>query len=80
MCDSKEADRVASGSAGAPEIEDEIEITPEMIEAGTAVLFSFETLTASEEYWAKRVYRAMETVRRLGVQSSMGCLNLDSGI
>lgn len=30
------ADRVASGSAGAPEIEDEIEITPKMIEAGKA--------------------------------------------
>jgi hypothetical protein len=42
---------------GAPEIE--IEVTPEMIAAGAAVLCRFETFTASEAYWAEEVYRAM---------------------
>ena len=41
----------------------EIEITPEMIEAGTSVLYGMELAFASEESWAERVYRAMASVR-----------------
>jgi hypothetical protein len=52
------ASTASAGGAGAPEIE----ITPEMIEAGAAVLCRFETFTASEEYWAEEVYRAMRAV------------------
>jgi len=40
--------------------EKEIGITPEMIEAGAGVLFGFETVTCGEEYWARKVYVAME--------------------
>lgn len=43
---------------------DEIEITPEMMEAGGRVLGGFSTYFESEPYWAERVYRAMEKVRR----------------
>jgi hypothetical protein len=43
--------------AGAPE--QEIEITPEMIEAGAGVLCGFETETTDETYWARKVYIAM---------------------
>lgn len=43
---------------------DEIEVTPEMIKAGASVLCSFETLTASEEYWAEKVYKAMSKASR----------------
>ena len=39
--------------------EDEIEITPEMLEAGAEVLFSFQTATTDEEAWARRVFLAM---------------------
>ena len=46
-----------AGKAGAPE--DEIEITPEMIEAGAAILYGYETLTRGEEWWAVEVYRSM---------------------
>jgi hypothetical protein len=42
---------------GAPE--NEIEVTPEMIEAGAAVLCGFETETADESFWAKEVFLAM---------------------
>lgn len=37
----------------------EVEITPEMIEAGVAVLYCFETETADEAYWARRIFVAM---------------------
>jgi hypothetical protein len=56
MCD-VHSPSIDSIEAGAPE--QEIEITPEMIEAGACVLCRFETFTADEEYWAKEVYRAM---------------------
>ncbi len=46
------------------EPETEIEITPAMIEAGAAVLCSFETLTAGEEYWARKTYLAMRKAAR----------------
>ncbi len=46
-----------NGQAGA-----EIEITPEMIEAGVSVLCEFNTFEASEEYWARRVFAAMVSV------------------
>jgi len=36
-----------------------IKVTPEMLKAGASVLYEFETLTAGEEYWARRVYEAM---------------------
>ena len=42
---------------------DEIEITPEMIDAGAAVLAGFETYFSDEEMWAERVYRAMAALR-----------------
>jgi hypothetical protein len=41
---------------------EEIEVTPEMIEAGVSVLCGYETLTAGESYWAGEVYRAMRAV------------------
>ncbi len=47
-----------------PNADEEIEITPEMIEAGASVLCGFETLTASESYWAEMVYRAMHSVAK----------------
>jgi hypothetical protein len=34
-------------------------ITPEMIEAGATILFSFDTFFEDERSWAVRVYRAM---------------------
>lgn len=37
----------------------EIEVTPEMIEAGASVLYRMETAFAGEEFWAEEVYRAM---------------------
>jgi hypothetical protein len=41
--------------------EDEIEITPEMIEARRKVLMRFETeIGGSEAYWAELVYIAMK--------------------
>ena len=45
--------------AGAPE--QEIEITPAMMDAGAAVLCGFETEITDETYWAKavKVYVAM---------------------
>lgn len=42
---------------------DDIEITPAMIEAGASVLYRMEPLFASEEFWAKEVYRAMASAR-----------------
>jgi len=45
---------------GAPE--DEIEVTPEMIEAGVAILYGYETDTVGEEYWAETIYKAMRKV------------------
>jgi hypothetical protein len=44
--------------------EDEIEVTPEMIEAGASVLYGMETSIVNEHGWAERVYTAMETIRR----------------
>ena len=41
----------------------EIEVTPEMVEAGASVLYGMELAFASEEFWAERVYRAMASVR-----------------
>ena len=35
------------------------EITPEMIEAGGAVLCRMELAFADEDFWAEEVYRAM---------------------
>ena len=44
--------------------ESEIEITPEMIEAGASILYGMELAFAREEYWAEEVYRAMDAKRR----------------
>lgn len=41
------------------EIVDEIEITPEMIEAGAAVLCHMSPSMGEPDYWAEEVYRAM---------------------
>ena len=41
---------------------DEIEITPEMIEAGASVLYRMETAFAWEPFWAEEVYRAMASL------------------
>jgi len=40
-------------------VTDDIEITPEMIEAGASILCHFQTETAGEDYWAEEVYKAM---------------------
>ncbi len=40
----------------------EIEVTPEMIEAGASVLYGMETAFAGEEFWAEEVYRAMASL------------------
>ena len=40
----------------------EIEVTPEMIEAGAFLLCGFQTTTLDEEHWAEAVYRAMAAV------------------
>jgi hypothetical protein len=43
----------------------ELEVTPEMIEAGAAVLCRMTTyFGADEEVWAERIYRAMTSARR----------------
>jgi hypothetical protein len=47
----------------AGKMDDGVEITPEMIEAGASVLCRFETFTAGETYWAAEVYRAMALLR-----------------
>lgn len=47
-----------AGEAGAPG--HEIKITPEMIEAGIASLFEFDSRFESEEECVTRVFRAME--------------------
>ncbi len=39
-----------------------VEITPEMIEAGASVLYKMELAFASEEFWAREVYRAMASL------------------
>jgi hypothetical protein len=44
--------------SGAPKA-DEIEVTPEMIEAGALVLAGFDTTFAGPEYWAEQTYLAM---------------------
>jgi hypothetical protein len=41
----------------------EPEVTPEMIEAGTNVLYRMTTHIADEEYWAEEIYRAMASLR-----------------
>jgi hypothetical protein len=63
-------DSAASAGCHAPDAGDtaeaacaEEEITEEMIHAGAKVLCGFETLTASEWYWAEEVYRAMRKAR-----------------
>ncbi len=38
-------------------------ITPEMIEAGTSILYKMTTHIADEEYWAEEIYQAMEKAR-----------------
>lgn len=43
-------------------IEGEIEVTPNMIEAGASVLYGMELAFAGEEFWAKKIYRAMASV------------------
>jgi hypothetical protein len=43
---------------GAPETE-EIEITPEMIRAGVAALFEFDSRFASEDECVSAIFRAM---------------------
>lgn len=59
-----DVDRVASGSAGAPEIEDEIEITPEMIEAGRRFLYdnALNTITSlvDDPEFVSGLYRRMK--------------------
>lgn len=56
------ADRVASGSAGAPEIENEIEITPEMIARTREFLhysgLSLVTSLADSESFAEEMLRS----------------------
>lgn len=49
----------------------EIEVTPEMAEAGARVLCAFETFTAGEAYWAEEVYRAMEHARIMGGRATL---------
>ena len=41
---------------------DDVEITPEMIEAGASVLYRMELAFAGEEFWAEEVYRAMASL------------------
>jgi hypothetical protein len=47
--------------AGAPE--DEIEITPEMIEAGVDVLYQYAPSMAGFDFWAGEIFRAMWAAR-----------------
>lgn len=45
---------------GAPK--DEIEITPEMIEAGTEIIVGYDDgFLVSDEVWVEQIYRAMRT-------------------
>jgi len=53
-----------------PSSESEIEITPEMIEAGALVLAGFDTYFCSEEIWAERVYLAMRRAAALPARAS----------
>ena len=58
----------SSDPAGRPANEptDEIEVTPEMIEAGARALCAFEIFTAGEAYWGEEVYGAMHRARGHG--------------
>ena len=38
---------------------EEIEITPEMIEAGVSLLCAFDTTFENENIWAERIFRGM---------------------
>ena len=55
-------DRVASGSAGAPAIADEIEITPEMVEAGISASDCYDFYDP-DEWRLAAIYRAMTKAR-----------------
>lgn len=46
------------------ESDDEIEVTPEMIRAGTDILALYDPSEDSVEGWAEDIYREMESVRR----------------
>ena len=50
---------------------EEIEITPEMIEAGASVLYGMELAFATEEVWAERVYIAMVRANEQSVSSGV---------
>ena len=50
------------------ENETKIEVTEEMIEAGASVLCGFHTLFADEGAWAREIYLAMETARRVSIR------------
>ncbi len=56
-----DADRVASGSAGAPE--HEIEVTPEMIAAGLSVLYDYDPSYSNEREIVAKIYEVMERMR-----------------
>ena len=43
-------------------LSEEIEVTPEMIEAGASVLCGFNTYFTGEAFWAEKVYRVMAEV------------------
>ena len=61
-----------SKEAGAGAPEDEIEVTPEMIDAGTLAYLNFDLRGGEVEDRVERVYLAMESVRRRSRASRPG--------
>jgi hypothetical protein len=48
----------------------ELEVTPEMIEAGAAVLCRMTTHFAGEDYWAEEIYKAMAARRPISSRTA----------
>lgn len=46
-----------------PVDENEIEVTPEMIEAGEKLLYGYETETTDEAFWAEKLFKVMWAAR-----------------
>jgi hypothetical protein len=68
MTQNKVAPTADAELAGAPE--EEIEVTPEMIEAGIRRLCTFDIRFGDDEDLVVVIYEAMETIRRRTLESS----------
>jgi hypothetical protein len=66
-----------SGEAGAPE--DEIEITPGMMEVGVEAFYGYDPGDMEPERCVEAIYLAMETLRRASDKSQTLQISLASG-